>query len=158
MLGRVQLKFPLQTSCLLACWLNPARDNASGPDGQAGTGPCPLLWCRGQDTYPHYVAPGAGPHPTCAGARTQSPLLAHSTTMRTRRLTTTIPSGLRLGQSSTAAARSIPGVCVCVCLRSQQHLVGQTRVTLGPLVQPSFDIFFNTAVHAHSTNWFATPL
>ena len=47
---------------------------------------------------------------------------------------------------------------VCVCMRSQQHLVGQTRVTLGPLVQPSFDIFFNTAVHAHSTNWFATPL
>ena len=33
------------------------------------------MWCTGQDPHPHHVAPGPGPHPTCAGDRTQSPLL-----------------------------------------------------------------------------------
>ena len=91
---------------------NPARDNASGPDAQ-GTGPYPRAEERthflttlhlGLDLIPHVPRTGPNPH-----------YLAQST--RTRRLTTTIPFGLRLGQSSTAAAslfRACVRVCVCV--------------------------------------------
>ena len=91
----------------------------------------------GLDLISH--VPGTGPNPH---------YLAHSTTTRTRRLTTTIPFGLRLGQSSIAAARSIPGARVCVCVfvfkrldmatDRMQGIVFRAQARLGYLCQRSY--------------------
>ena len=59
----------------------------------------------GLDLIPH--VPGTGPNPH---------YLAHSTTTRTRRLTTTFPFGLRLRQSSIAALFR-----ACVCVQTPGH-------------------------------------
>ena len=61
-------------------------------------------------------------------------------------MTTTIPFGLRLGQSSIAAARSIPGACVCVFVFKRldmatdrmQGIVFRAQARLGYLCQRSY--------------------
>ena len=116
-----QVSFVNLPACLFRMLSDSRTGQRIGPGEPSvactGTGPYPACGVQdrtlilttshlGLDPIPH--VPGTGPNPH---------YWAYSTTTRTRQTTTTIPFGLCLGQSSIAAARSIPGRCVCVCTR-----------------------------------------
>ena len=74
------------------------------------------MWCRGQDPHPHYVAPGTGPHPTCAGDRTQSPLLGTLDDDEDEAIDDDISFRPPLGPVKHYGSPVYSGhVCVCVC-------------------------------------------
>ena len=113
-----QVSFVNLPACLFRMLFDSRTGQRIGPGEPSvactGTGPYPACGVQdrtlilttshlGLDPIPH--VPGTGPNPH---------YWAYSTTTRTRQTTTTIPFGLCLGQSSIAAARSIPGMCVCV--------------------------------------------
>ena len=96
---------------MIPCNLAPCIPDSRMQSSQT-TGLYPHMWCGRQDPYPHYVAPGTGPHPMCARDRTQSPLLGTLDDDEDEADDDKSLFGFRLGQSSIAAARSIPGMCV----------------------------------------------